>query len=210
MVFSGGVGLRQPLFRCLWHPAYSLLRARESYDRMARCATMPLAVSFNLRLLWHLCSGSLFVPQGSSRQCHHRGAHVSTRHSSGFHCLGHGCFGLHVRRRDARVQLFLPAAGRNASRSPIRRIGWRLLAFLVVSVIASQLSTSRAAAGRGRLRPPARSRERLYSFSQGLLESRQRDGTAQSHPRADCGYLRSGRGGALCLRINRRSIAPAR
>ena len=61
-------------------------------------------------------------------------------------------------------------------------------AFLAVAVIASHLST-RARQKAADASARQRDIEKLYSFSQGLLESAQRDGTGEPHPRANRGRI---------------------
>ena len=92
---------------------------------------------------------------------------------------------------------FLPPIGTFTIADPQNWVA--LFAFLVVSVLASHLSTAR---GKQAEDASARRREveKLYSFSQGLARIGQRDSAAESHSRADCGHLRSGRGGSVSRR----------
>ena len=112
-----------------------------------------------------------FLPQGTSRQCHYRGADVYPRYFGGIHAL----WGMAVSVAMSIVAVlvfnyfFLPPVGKLTIADPQNWIA--LIVFLVVAVLASHLST-RARQKASDASARQRDIEKLYSFSQGLLESR--------------------------------------
>ena len=170
--FFRGRGDCQPLFRRLRHGFILFYRRPESYDRMAPCAyafcirilqfPAALGIVLGIALLYHkvlpvnATTVALTFLLAILAVSTVWGMAVSVVMSVG---------------GDAGVQLFLPAAGGQRSRSPTRENWVALLAFLAVAVISSHLST-RARQQAADASARQRDVEKLYSFSQGLLESR--------------------------------------